>query len=163
MRRKWEQKWQEWGIERPFDYEFLDQRFNKFYQAEENFSELMRIFGVLAIFIACLGLFGLASFTIEQRTKEIGVRKVVGASVANIIQLISNDFIRLVVMAFLIACPIAWFAMDTWLQNFAYRIDMEWWVFLASGAIAIIIAAITVSFQSIKAAMTNPVKALKYE
>ncbi|RYZ31855.1 MAG: FtsX-like permease family protein, partial [Sphingobacteriales bacterium] len=114
-------------------------------------------------FIACLGLFGLATFTAEQRTKEIGVRKVLGASVASIVTLLSKDFLKLVCIAILIASPLAWYGMNRWLQDFAYKIDLEWWVFALAGLLAIGIALLTVSFQSIKAALMNPVKSLRSE
>jgi putative ABC transport system permease protein len=115
------------------------------------------------LLIACLGLFGLATFTAEQRTKEIGVRKVLGASVGSIVTLLSKDFLKLVLIAIVIASPIAWYAMHRWLQNFAYKIDIEWWVFALAGLLAVGIALLTVSFQSIKAALTNPVKSLRSE
>lgn len=120
-------------------------------------------FAVLAIFIACLGLFGLAAFTAEQRTKEIGIRKVLGASVSGIVQLLSGEFLKLVLIAVVIASPIAWYAMDRWLQDFAYRAYIPWWVFALAGLAAVVIALLTVSFQSVKAALTNPVKALRSE
>ena len=117
----------------------------------------------MAVFIACLGLFGLATFTAEQRTKEIGVRKVLGASVASVVALLSKDFLKLVGIAILIASPIAWYGMNRWLQDFAYKIDIEWWVFALAGLLAIGIALLTISFQSIKAALMNPVKSLRSE
>ena len=125
-----------------------------------------KIFGYftfLAIFIACLGLFGLASFTAEQRTKEIGVRKVLGASVSNIIFLLSKEFLKWVVIANLIAWPVAWYALSSWLENFAYRTNIGIWVFILSGAVAVIIAILTVGFQAVKAAIMNPVESLRYE
>ena len=117
----------------------------------------------MAIAIACLGLFGLAAYIAEQRTKAIGIRKVLGASVADIISMLSKDFVKLVLIAAILAFPVAWFAMSKWLQEFAYRIDIGWWVFIMAGLAAIVIALVTISFQAIKAAMANPVKSLRSE
>src|ERR1700741_3977806 len=128
------------------------------YRSEQRVSKLALIFSVLAILIACLGLFGLAAFIAEQRTKEIGIRKVLGASVSGIIELLSRDFIRLVLIAFVIAIPTAWWIMNRWLQDFAYRISIGWWIFLVAGVLAVAVALFTVSFQAIKAAIANPVK-----
>jgi putative ABC transport system permease protein len=147
----------------PFEYRFLDERFHQLYRTEARLSTLTRYFTVLGILIACLGLFGLASFMAEQRTKEIGIRKALGASVGNIILLLSREFTKLVLVATIIAWPIAYFTMNQWLQNFAYRPGIGWWVFVFSAGLTIIIAFLTVSYQSIKAATANPVKALKYE
>ncbi|GAB3905256.1 ABC transporter permease [Larkinella knui] len=157
-----EQKWKA-ETDNPFSYSFLDERFNQMYQSEQRIGELFGIFAGLAVFIACLGLFGLAAFTTLQRTKEIGVRKVLGASVASIVALLSKDFLRLVVVAIVIATPIGWYAMNQWLEDFAYRIDLEWWVFVLAGFLAVAVALLTVSFQSIKAALVNPVKSLRSE
>jgi putative ABC transport system permease protein len=121
------------------------------------------IFSAFAIFIACLGLLGLSLFATTQRTKEIGVRKVLGASVSNIVILLSKDFIKLVLIAFLIASPVAWFIMNNWLSDFAYRINISAWIFISAGLLAMIIALVTISFQAIKAAITNPVKSLRTE
>jgi ABC-type antimicrobial peptide transport system permease subunit len=126
-------------------------------------SKLSNYFAFLAIFISCLGLFGLATFTAEQRTKEIGVRKVLGASIAGIVGLLSKDFLKLVGIAIMIASPVAWWLMNQWLQGFAYKIDIEWWMFVLAGILSVLIAVLTVSFQSIKAALMNPVKSLKSE
>ena len=120
-------------------------------------------FALLAIIIACLGLFGLATYIAEQRTKEIGIRKVLGASVTNIIKMLSTDFVKLVLLAFLIATPIAWWFMNKWLQDFAYKIDLSWWIFAATGIIALLVALFTLSFQAIKAALSNPTKSLRTE
>jgi putative ABC transport system permease protein len=147
----------------PFSYRFLNESFNEMYRAEQRVGKIALIFSVLAIFIACLGLFGLATFIAEQRTKEIGIRKVLGASVQGIVQMLSKDFIKLVTIAFVFAAPLAWWAMHSWLRDFAYRIDIEWWMFAAAGLGALLIALITVSFQAIKAALTNPVKSLRTE
>jgi putative ABC transport system permease protein len=145
----------------PFTYRFSDQEYTRLYRSEEVVSKLANIFAFLAIFISCLGLFGLATFTAAQRTKEIGVRKVLGASVSNIVVMLSNSFLKLVAIAMVIGFPLAWFALNKWLQNFAYKIDIEWWVFAFAGVVTIAIAMLTVSFQSIKAALSNPVKSLR--
>ena len=158
-----EQVYQNLGVEKPFEYYFLDQTFNNMYKSETRLSALFGAFTVLAILIACLGLFGLATFTAEQRTKEIGVRKVLGASVASIVTLLSKDFLKLVLIAIVIASPIAWYAMNRWLQDFAYKITIDWWVFAGAGLLAVGIALLTVSFQSVKAALMNPVKSLRSE
>jgi len=157
------QKWNKLSTEAPFTYAFLDERFNDTYRAEQKTGRILSVFAGLTIFVACLGLFGLATFTAEQRTKEIGVRKVLGASVGSIIGLLSREFLKLVLIAILIATPIAWYAMNRWLQDFAYKISIEWWVFVLVGVIAVGIALLTVSFQSIKAALMNPVKSLRAE
>jgi len=133
------------------------------YQNEQRTGLLFNIFAGIAIFISCLGLFGLAAYTAQVRTKEIGVRKVLGASVSGIIQLLAKDFVKLVVVAIVIATPIAWYLMNAWLQDFAYKINLGWSVFVIAGLIAIAIALFTISFQSIKAAVANPVKSLRTE
>lgn len=145
----------------PFKYEFEDESYRQLYKNEMMVGQLANYFAVLGIFISCLGLFGLAMFIAEQRTKEIGVRKVLGASVTNIVGMLSKDFLKLVLIAAIIAFPLAWFAMNKWLQNFVYRVELSWWIFLAAGAAAMFIALITVSFQAIKAAVANPVKSLR--
>ncbi|MEO6316108.1 MAG: ABC transporter permease [Chitinophagaceae bacterium] len=147
----------------PFQYNFLDQNFAKQYEAEKMQGTLLLIFAVLAISIACLGLFGLVTFTAEQRRKEIGVRKVLGSSVSGIVRLLAKDLLKLVMIAILIATPIAWFAMNTWLQGFAYRVNISWWIFALAGMLAILIAFVTVSFKAIKAGLANPVKSLRTE
>lgn len=147
----------------PFQYSFLDDEVAQLYQADITFSNIINSFTLMAILISCLGLFGLAAFSAEQRKKEIGVRKVLGASVAGVVRLLSKDFLKLVGISILIATPVAWSAMNKWLQSFSYRINISWWMFALAGAIAIAIALITVSFQSIKAAMANPVKSLRTE
>ncbi|MEP7144036.1 MAG: ABC transporter permease [Ferruginibacter sp.] len=147
----------------PFTYQFSDQEYAKLYNNEQVVSKLANIFAFLAIFISCLGLFGLATFTVEQRNKEIGVRKVLGASVFNIIQQLSSGFLKPVATAILIAFPVAWYAMNQWLRDFEYKVDMEWWVFAVAGLLTIGIALLTVSYQSIKAALINPVKSLRTE
>ncbi len=147
----------------PFEYHFLDQQFEEMYQTDLRQQTILSVFAGLAIFIACLGLFGLASFSAQQRTKEIGVRKVLGASVGQIISLLSIDFLKLILIAFVIASPIAWYFMNRWLQNFAYQIDISWWIFALAGVLAMLIALITVSFQAVKAALANPVNSLRSE
>jgi len=146
-----------------FDYYFVDEKFNRQYSDDQLFGKVFGIFAGFAIFIACLGLFGLSLFATAQRTKEVGVRKVLGASVSNIVVLLSKDFIKLVVVAFIIASPVAWFVMHNWLQEFAYRIHISWLVFALTGMLSIFIALATISFQAIKAAITNPVKSLRTE
>ena len=146
-----------------FDYYFLDEYFNRQYKDDRLFSKVFGIFAGFAIFVACLGLFGLAMFSTIQRTKEIGVRKVLGASVSNILVLISKDFVKLVLIASIIAFPIAWFSMNKWLEDFAFRIHIAWWVFAAAAVLALVIALVTVSAQALKAAMSNPVKSLRTE
>lgn len=147
----------------PFEYFFLDEYFNRQYQNERKFGKLFTTFAILAIIIGCLGLFGLSAYTANQRIKEIGIRKVLGASVSNIVQLLSKDFLKLVIIASIIAIPVAWYVMHTWLQDFAYRINISWWIFAVAGATALLIALITVSFQAIKAAIANPVKSIRTE
>jgi len=158
-----ETKWKTLIPNRPFSYYFLDEFFDKQYRGEERFGSLFLNFAILAIFISCLGLLGLASYSTMQRTKEIGIRKVMGASVSGIINLLSKEFLMLVVLSFFIAMPVAWYFMHSWLQDFAYRTELSWWVFVLAGAIAIFIALFTVSFQAIKAAIANPVKSLRTE
>ncbi|HVZ95553.1 MAG TPA: ABC transporter permease [Chitinophagaceae bacterium] len=158
-----ENKWKELAPGMPFSYRFLNQSFDEMYRAEQRAGRIALIFSVLAIFIACLGLFGLAAFIAEQRTKEIGIRKVLGASVSSIVSMLSKDFVTLVIIAFVLAAPLAWWAMHSWLQSFAYRIHISWWVFAAAGLSALIIALATVSFQAIKAGIANPVDSLRTE
>ena len=145
------------------EYHFFDENFAKQYAAEQRQGKISLVFTILAVIIACLGLFGLATFTATQRVKEIGIRKVLGASIGSITAMLSKDFLQLVSIAIIIAVPVAWFAMNKWLQAFAYRIDIEWWMFLVAGILALVIALCTVSFQAIKAAIANPVKSLRTE
>jgi putative ABC transport system permease protein len=146
-----------------FDYAFLDQRYNDQYKDDALFGKAFGIFGAFAIFIASLGLLGLSLFATLQRTKEIGVRKVLGASVSSIVLLLSKDFIKLVAVAILIGSLVAWYFLHSWLQNFAYHIGISWWIFALSGVVAILIALTTISFQAIKVAVANPVKSLRSE
>jgi putative ABC transport system permease protein len=158
-----QKKWTSYAGERPFRYSFLDETFANLYKSDQRFNQVILYLTILAITIGCLGLFGLTAFTVERRTREIGIRKVVGASAGSIVVLLSKDFIRLVMLAILIAVPIAWYAMDKWLQNFAYRVHISWWIFLLAGALAVLIALVTISFQAVRAALTNPVRALRSE
>ena len=147
----------------PFTYHFLDEAYEQMYRSEQQVNTLVNYFGILAILISCLGLFGLAAFTAEQRTKEIGVRKVLGATVASIVTLLSKDFLKLVLVALVLAVPLGWWALDTWLGTFAYHTDLSWTLFALAGVLAVGIALLTVSFQSVKAALMNPVKSLRSE
>ena len=155
----WRQHYPEW----PFMYQFADQGFDARYRAEERLGQLFSIFSMLALLVGCLGLFGLASYTAEQRTKEIGVRKVLGASVGNILLLLSKDFTRLVLIALIVATPVAWFAMNSWLDGFAYRVSVGWWLFPLAGLLALVIAWVSVGFQTLQAALADPVESLRYE
>ena len=146
-----------------FKYAFVGDNFQKMYEADVRFGNILRFFTLLTMLIACLGLFGLASYTTMLRTKEIGIRKVLGASVAGIAGLLAKDFLKLVVVAILIASPLAYWAMRQWLADFAYRVDMQWWLFVLAGLAAMAIAFLTVSFQSVRAALANPVKSLRSE
>ena len=156
-------KWDEIFPRNPFDYYFLDDSFNELYRADMQFGRNFGVFTMLAIIVACLGLFGLSSFTVIQRTKEIGIRKVLGASVRNIVVLLTREFLVLIVSANIIAWPLAWYFMDRWLQDFAFRINMTIWIFIFSALISLVIALLTLSYQSIKAATTNPTDSLRYE
>jgi putative ABC transport system permease protein len=147
----------------PFEYRFMDEAYERLYQSEKRLGQAFNIFTSLALFIACIGLLGLVSQQVLQRTKEIGIRKVLGASVPGIVFLLSKDFLKLVLLALVIAVPLAWYAMSRWLQDFAYRIDLDWWIFALTGIVALFIALVTISFQSIKAALANPVKSLRNE
>ncbi|MFN8343938.1 MAG: ABC transporter permease [Spirosomataceae bacterium] len=158
-----EKKWKQTAPGRPFDYSFLSDDFEDMYRTEQRSKQLFTAFAMVAVLIACLGLFGLSAFAAEQRTKEIGIRKVLGASSAGIVTLLSHDFIKPVLLSILIASPIGWYAMKQWLDDFAYRIDPEWWIFALAGVLAVGIAFLTVSFQAVKAALTDPVKTLRAE
>ena len=147
----------------PFNYFFLDDFYNQQYKADQQFGNVFTLFAMLAILIACLGLLGLSSYNILQRTKEIGIRKVLGATTQKVVYILAKDFLLLVLIAFIVAVPLTWWIMHNWLQEFAYRINIDWWVFLIAGSIAIAIALITVSFQAIRAAIANPVKSLRTE
>jgi putative ABC transport system permease protein len=157
------QQWAAFKTGEPFRYSFLDESYAAMHRAEQRTSRILSLFAVLTVFVACLGLFGLATFTAEQRTKEIGVRKVLGASVPHLVALLSRDFLKPVLIAFVLASPVAWYALNRWLEDFAYRIEIELWVFALAGVLAVAIALLTVSFQSVKAALMNPVKSLRSE
>jgi putative ABC transport system permease protein len=158
-----EAQWKQYNAGFPFSYTFLDDTFNRLYSGEQRTGTLFNVFAAIAIFISCLGLLGLAAYTAQVRTREIGVRKVLGATITGIVQLLAADFVTLVLIAIVIATPVAWYAMHNWLQGFAYKINLGWMVFVTSGLIAIAIAFATISFQSIKAALANPVKSLRTE
>ncbi|MCW3092851.1 MAG: FtsX-like permease family protein [Ferruginibacter sp.] len=155
--------WTKFVPDFPLDYKFMDESFDEMYKAEDKLSTLLWIFTLMAIFVGCLGLFGLAAFSAEQRNKEIGIRKVLGASIGRIVTMLSINFLKPVLIASMIAFPIAWFAMNKWLQDFPYRVSISWWVFALAAAAALVIALLTVSFQAIKAALSNPVKSLRTE
>jgi len=156
-------KWDSIYPDYPFEYQFLDDHFNEVYKADNQVSQIVGILAGLAIFISCLGLFGLASHSAEKRVKEIGVRKVLGASVQRIVLLLSGNFLKLVLIANIIAWPLAWYAMNKWLSAFAYRINVTWITFAVVAFISVLIALVTISFQSIKAAIASPVKSLRSE
>jgi putative ABC transport system permease protein len=146
-----------------FDYFFLDEHYNRQYENDLLFEKVFSIFAAFAIFVACLGLFGLALHSTTQRTKEIGIRKVLGASISNILLLLTKDFARLVLIASIVAFPIAWWVMNRWLEDFSYRITIGWWIFLIAGSVAFVVALLTVSFQAFRASIANPVKSLRTE
>jgi len=156
-------KWQQFAPDYPFEYYFSDKDFDRLYRAEERLGQIFRYFSLLAILVACLGLFGLTYFSSEQRLKEIGVRKVFGASVSGIVLLLTKDFTKLIIIAFFVAVPLAYFSMSRWLQNFAYRIDIGWGTFLLAGIFALVISWLTVAYHTIKAAQANPVESIQYE
>lgn len=155
-----EATWKRIVPDKVFEYSFLDERYEAMYRG---LAQIIALFAFLAILIACLGLFGLASFTAEQRTKEIGIRKVLGASVGGILVLLTREFARLVVVAFVVATPLAYFIVSTWLDAFAYRINLSWLIFLGVGLIALLIAMLTVGYQTLRAALADPVQSLRYE
>ncbi|HET6555683.1 MAG TPA: FtsX-like permease family protein [Prolixibacteraceae bacterium] len=158
-----EKAWNQQFPGNPIRYFFLRDYFNNQYQDDQKFAQFFQLFSLLAIFIACLGLLSMSTFTISRRTKEIGVRRVNGANIGEILVLLNKDFVRWVFLAFIIATPLAWFTMHLWLENFAYKTDLSWWIFVLSGMLALGIALLTVSWQSWKAATRNPVEALRYE
>jgi putative ABC transport system permease protein len=158
-----ESAWKGIVPELAFNYSFLDEKFDSFYQAEQRWSSIVGWAGGISIFLACLGLFGLAALAAVNRTKEIGIRKVMGATVMNIVGLLSRDFLKLVIIALVIASPIAWYFMSRWLQDYAYRINIGWWVFAITGIFALTIALFTIGVQAIRTAIANPVKSLRTE
>jgi len=156
-------KWKSFSPNQQFNYLFMDQQFEATYRSEQRMGRIFLSFTTLTIMIACLGLFGLAAYAAEQRTKEIGIRKILGANVSTIVSLLSKDFLKLVLISIVISTPIAWWAMQRWLQSFAYRQNIQWWVIALAGFTAILVAFVTISFQSIKAALSNPVNSLRSE
>jgi putative ABC transport system permease protein len=158
-----EKVWQQYNAGFPMQYTFLDETYDKLYRSEQRTGSLFDVFTLIAIFISCLGLFGLSTYAAHAKVKEIGIRKVLGASVINITAMLSKDFLALVTLSVLIAGPIAWWAMHAWLNDFAYRINIQWWIFAIAGIGTLGITILTVSFQSVRAALANPVKSLKAE
>ena len=158
-----ESKWQALVPGQQFEYSFMDDDFNALYNNEQRMGKLFITFTTLAIIIACLGLFGLAAYAAEQRNREIGIRKILGAGVSTLVAMLSKDFVKLVLISIAIATPLAWVIMQKWLQGFAYRTNIQWWVFVVTGLGALVIAFITISFQSVRAALANPVNSLRSE
>lgn len=158
-----ESKWKSLASHRPFEFSYLDEDYQALYRAERRTSSLFNVFAAIALALACLGLFGLSSYTTKQRLKEISVRKVLGAGIRDISWSLSSEFIKMVLIAFIVACPLAWWGMQVWLKNFAYRIDLEWSTFIGAGALALTISLFTISLQTLKAAYANPVKYLRSE
>ncbi|HMC87108.1 MAG TPA: ABC transporter permease [Chitinophagaceae bacterium] len=158
-----ETSWKQFVPQRPFHYDFLDRSLEDMYNTEQRTQRIFTIFSVLAIFIACIGLLGLAAYATQMRMREISIRKILGASVSSILSMLSKDFLRLIFISFVVAFPLAWWGMHTWLQNFAYQVTISWWIFLLAGSIAALIALLTISFQAVKAAIANPVKSLRTE
>ena len=161
--RKYLLTWKRYLPEVPLSYSFLDERLDQLYIADKQQRTIFTIFACIAIFIACLGLLGLSAFAISQRIKEIGIRKVLGANVNSIVTLLSKDFLLLVVIASIISLPVGWWAMNQWLNEFAYRIQISWWVFAVAMAVALVVAFVTISVQAVKAAVSNPIKSLRTE
>jgi putative ABC transport system permease protein len=161
--QRMQEQWAQLAPDVPFDYSFVDEDLDQLYQAEQNTATLFRSFATLAIFIACLGLLGLALFSAERRVKEIGIRKVLGASIRSIVFLLSHHMVKLILLAFLVASPLAGYLMQQWLENFEYRIAISGFTFLLAGGLTLLVALFTISFQTIKAALTNPAKSLRNE
>src|SRR6266487_555749 len=161
--KKAEAIFKKYNPEYPFEYKFVDEEYARKFEDEQRIGTLAGVFAALTIFISCLGLFGLATYMAENRIKEIGVRKVLGASVTGITTLLSKDFLKLVLVSFILAAPVAWWAMSTWLKDYPYHVSIQWWVFIMSGLLSVIIALLTVSYQAIRAAVANPVKSLRTE
>jgi putative ABC transport system permease protein len=157
------QIWKDYNPEDPFEFSFLDDVYNKMYTKDQQIGTLFNVFAFIAIFISCLGLLGLVTYTAQLKTREIGIRKVLGASVTSVTGMLAKEFVSLVLLAILIASPVGWYFMDRWLQDFAYRSTIPWWIFPVAGAFALLIAVMTISVQAIKAALANPVKSLRTE
>ena len=157
------QVWNAFNPEEPIEYKFLDENFERMYQSEDKLKSLLALFTVIAVFIGCLGLSGLAAYSAARRKKELGIRKVLGASVQGLVLLLSKDFIKLVIIALLIASPLAWYCMTRWLTDFAYRINISWWIFGATAIVTTAIALVTVGAQAIRSALTNPVNSMRTE
>jgi putative ABC transport system permease protein len=155
--------WSRLNPNEPFEYSFLDQDFAKNYQVEERLSSIIRYFTIVAVFISCIGLFGLTTFSVEQRTREVGIRKVLGASTPGIVLLLSKDFLKLVLLSFLVASPLAWYFVHRWMQGFAYRAPFSVWIIVSGCLLALLIAFLTISIQATKVALSNPVKNLRTE
>ena len=158
-----ENTWNDFVDNMPFEYSFLDEDYDNLYSNEKQTRKLFTIFTILAIFIACLGLFGLASFIADRKTREIGIRKVFGASIAGIVGLLNRNFTYWILISSILACPLAWFAMKKWLENFAYRTSLSWWMFVLASVLALVVAWLVVSLQTFRAARKNPAESLKYE
>lgn len=158
-----EKKWNDYQPNVPFEYSFLDDDLNTAYISDQRQANLFGVFSFLTIFIACMGLLGLIAFIAQQKTKEIGIRKVLGASISEIVQMLARDFVMVIVIAMLMATPVAWYFMNKWLQDFAYKIEIPWWVFIVSGGMALVIALFTMGFQAVKAAVANPAQSLRTE
>ena len=159
LKQKWNTLFPEW----PFQYEYLDKKLEQIYKTEVKTLTLLKIFTALAMFLSCLGLFGFAGFTIKQRTKEIGIRKVNGATTGNILTLLSKSFVKWIIVSVFLAYPIAYYAMNKWLQNYAYKTELNWWIFIMAGFLTISVAILTITWQSWRAARQNPVESLRYE
>jgi putative ABC transport system permease protein len=155
--------WKTVAGDQDFEFSFLDEALNAAYRQEQRLGNMVRYASALSIFIACMGLFGLATLIVVKRTKEIGIRKVLGASVGNIVAMLSKDFLKLIIVAAFVAFPIAWWALHKWLEDFVFRIDIAWWIFILAGVVTALVAVITISLQAVKAARTNPVKNLRTE
>jgi putative ABC transport system permease protein len=155
--------WNKFSPDDPIEYNFLDESFHTMYKAEDKLKTLLSFFTAITIFVACLGLLGLAAYAAERRKKELGIRKVLGATVQGLVVLLSKDFIKLVLIALVLASPVAWYFMNKWLESFAYRIEIAWWMFALAALLAVVLALLTVSFQAVKAALTNPVRNLRTE
>jgi ABC-type antimicrobial peptide transport system permease subunit len=158
-----ESLYKKYDAESPFEYGFVDSALDDLYKSQQGAAKIIQVFTLLTILISCMGLFGLAAYTAEQRTKEIGIRKVLGADVGNLVAMLSKDFLKLVLTAVVIAAPIAWYIMNGWLQNFAYRIDIRWWMFAVAGLLVLAVALLTTSYHAFKTAISNPIKSLRTE